>query len=399
VRVRFSPENLSPGTRIGVYVIVAKLGMGSGGVVYEARTPHGHRVALKISRYRPGVPGSPDSVMDGRFWRSHMCQEQLHGHPNVLQLYAYDRHPDPFHGWQYEVLELMPGAETITDWARRATPSLGDLVIVFEQIAVAMGDMHWLGIRHRDIKPANILVSPDGVPKILDFNSATYVHAKLLTRPAASALPCTEAYLPPEVCQEMLRERWTGQSRRFAYQPTGDLHGLGVILYEVLTGQHPFNLDLEGQDLLVDIAHRTPRRPSTLNPDIPRDLDEIVMMLLRKLPDERYQSAYTVAAELGLLLDELPDRHWSTSFEIPGGQWTNGHLVEAPPVAPVDVAEGAEVAEAAEATASPPVAAPAPEPPHARRPLPRWARLASWLALAAVLLAAGVAAWLLLAAP
>lgn len=306
VRDPFRPETLRPGTRIGGYVVGSKRVLGRSGVVYEAKSPDGHPFALKVARHRSGVPGSRGSLMEARFQRGNFCHEYLRHHPHVVQLQAFDRHPDPLRGWLYQVLEWVPGSESITCWARRTRRSLREVVTVFKQLATACGDMHEIGIRHRDLTPEAIVVTPAGVAKLLDFSSATCPHAKQLTPPAASAQPCTHAYLPPELCVAILQQQRSERPVPFVYKPSADLHTLGVVFYEVLTGRHPFNLELEGEELLMEIVETPPARPRSFTLDVPRELDEIVMTLLRKNPMKRYQRSYTLGVELEMLLNLLP---------------------------------------------------------------------------------------------
>src|SRR5688572_26267876 len=149
MRLPFQPEAIPPGTRIGSYTTGAQLGMGGTGVVYEAQSPDGHLFALKVARQRRAVLDAPPSADELRLERSNVCHGLLKGHPHVVQLYAYERYPDTFSGWPYQVLELVPGGRSITRWARETTPSLLDLVQLFGKLASLLGDIHSLGIRHR----------------------------------------------------------------------------------------------------------------------------------------------------------------------------------------------------------------------------------------------------------
>lgn len=320
----FWPEDIPAGTRIGGYTTGAKLGMGGTGVVYEARSPNGHLFALKVARQRRAVLDTPPSVDELRQERSIVCHGLLKGHPNVVQLYGYERHPDPLSGWPYQVLELVPRSRTITRWARETNPSLNEIAYVFQQLARLLGDMHSQGIRHRDIKPANILMAPDDQPKLADFGSASCIHTLPVTSNAAWAQPGTPGHLTPELCREIIIERQTLHLRPFIYEPSGDLHSLGVVLYEVLTGRHPFNLNLRGEGLLWHIANFEPAPLSEVNPAVPDGLEGIVMMLLHKDPGRRHESGYVLARELDLDWGaKSQTESWSVPFPVPGREETD----------------------------------------------------------------------------
>ena len=170
----FNPDYLVPGTRIGAYVVRGLLGQGGSSSVYEVESAEGHRFALKICRYHGGAAyGTSEWRVDQRYSRSIICLQLLKGRRNVAELFAHDRHPDPLHGFQYLVQELVPGGLLITDWVKRESPPLRKLVGAFAELADLCGVMAGMGICHRDLKPPNILVTPDGTPKVIDFESAT----------------------------------------------------------------------------------------------------------------------------------------------------------------------------------------------------------------------------------
>ena len=287
----FRPDYLLPGTRIGDYSIHHLLGAGSSSAVYEVRSRDGNPFAMKVSKFRPEAPSSKAWLMDRRFTRSIACLEALRGVKNVAQIYAHDRYPDPLSGWQYLVQELVPGGQTLIDWARRTSPTLREVAHVFRQLALACGEMAHAEIRHRDLKPANILKGAGGVPKVIDFDSAICFRAEDLTGPLASDVPGTLAYLSPEHCVAILKERAGKPVSPFFYLPTSDLHALGAIFYEIFTGRHPFAVAGQTEEeLLKQIANQVPARPAELNPQVPFVLDEAVMYLLSKDPALRCQN-------------------------------------------------------------------------------------------------------------
>ena len=233
------PAFLVPGTRVGAYVVRGCIGMGSGSFVYEVESELGGHYALKLSHHLPDEGSSSSREMDERFTRNIICLEQLRAVRWVARIVAHDRYPDPRFGQQYLVQELVPGGVTITQWARLTSPSLRTITTVFKHLAEACEEMHLAGIRNRDLKPENILMTPDGEPRLIDFNSAIWRRAPQLTPASADDIPTTDGYQPPEMCEAILREKETGQGEAFAWTPAADLHALGVIFYELLTGAHP----------------------------------------------------------------------------------------------------------------------------------------------------------------
>ncbi len=313
----FKPEYLPPGTHVGTYVVRYQIGQGGGGVVYDVESADGHHFALKMCRYPSGPYGSTEWRMDERCTRGIQCLEQLRGLRHVAQIFAHDRFPDPLHGYQYLVQELVPGSLRITDWVKHTSPSLLHIVTVFKQLAETLGELAHADIRHRDLKPSNVLMTPDGVPKIIDFDSAICFRAEELTRRAASAVPHTHGYLSPELCLAILKERASGREEPFFYFPWSDLHALGVIFYEVLTGEHPFDIHRDEEEVLQEIAFEDPPHPMALNPAVPFGLNKVVMKLLCRNPLERYSHGNRVADDLTALLEHVADEGWTKPFTQP----------------------------------------------------------------------------------
>jgi len=309
---------LAPGTRVGAYTVRGLLGNGAGSIVYEVESELGGRYALKLSSYLSGESPTLGWEMDQRFTRNIVCLEQLQDCHWVARIIAHDRHPDPEYGRQYLVQELVPRPEglskpeNITAWARRTSPSLRKLVTVFMQLAEACEDMREVGIHNRDLKPENILMTPDGEPRLIDFNSAIWEHATLLTWPSAGHIPTSPAYMPPEMALVRLREKETGEEEPFIWTPGADLHALGVVFYRILVGEHPFDL---GPDYLKEIAYVRPPRPMDLQ-SVPFGLSKVVMRLLEKEPAERYQEGCKLRDDLEALL-RVADESWNNPYTVP----------------------------------------------------------------------------------
>ena len=311
-----NPDYLLPGTRVGSYVVRDLIGQGGSGSVYEVQSSEGNRFALKMCRYLPGPYGTTEWRMDRRFTRSIICQEQLRRFRNVAEIFGHDRFPDPLTGYQYIVQELVPGSLPITRWVREQTPSLVRIVTAFVELAELCGELARADIRHRDLKPANILMAGD-VPKVIDFDSATCFRQEPLTRKAASDQPYSPGYRSPELCRAILEEKRTGLRKMFDSAPQGDLHALGIVFYECLTGEHPFDTSLPDDLLLREIAHEAPLNAISVNPVVPFGLSKVVMRLLAKDQQVRYHDGDQVARDLRVLLEKTADERWAKPFELP----------------------------------------------------------------------------------
>ena len=229
-----SAERLGPGKQLGPYLIEGELGAGGMGTVYRATdTRLGRPVAIKIS----------SSVFDERFEREARAIASLN-HPHICTLYDV--------GPNYMVMELVEG-ETLRDWLKRA-PSVESGLEIAEQVLDALRAAHDSGIVHRDLKPANIMVRSNGYVKVLDFGLAKRIPGSgdLGTEPTATVgptlpgqVPGTPAYMSPE--------QIVGQK----VDQRSDLFAFGIILYEILTGGHPW-VRKSQVDTLHAILHDDP---------------------------------------------------------------------------------------------------------------------------------------------
>jgi len=310
----FNPDYLIPGTRVGAYVVRDQLGHGSGSVAYLMESPSGRKVVLKMSLYpRKGNP--EDADMHERFLRQVDYLFQLRGAPGVAEILGQDYYPDPLYGFPYFVQEWVPGKTTIIDWVSSPQP-LGKLILSWTLLAATCGEMGSKHICHRDLVPDNILVTPQGVPKIVDFSSAIGLGAQRLTATGAEYVPGQYDSYSPERCLAILRERATGKQEPYEYRPTDDLHALGAIFYQVLTGEHPFDVPDDSDESLQLIAHATPILPSKRNAGVPWAMEKVTARLLLKNPAQRYQSGFEVAEELDAFVKNIRE-DWSRPFQMP----------------------------------------------------------------------------------
>ena len=264
------------------YEILGELGRGGMGVVYQARQVSLNRmVALKM--ILAGAYADPEQQR--RFRTEAEAIARLR-HPNVVQVHDYGVSD----GRVYLALEYVEGGTLAQKAAGVAQPPKPAAHII-ETLAVAVHHAHRQGLVHRDLKPANILLTSDGVLKITDFGLAKHLSssgaATAAQQTASGALLGTPTYMAPE---QVTAERGT-------IGPATDVYALGVILYELLTGQPPFQGDSALQ-VLRQVQEQEPRPPRRLRPGVPHDLETICLKCLEKTPGRRYASAAELAEDL-----------------------------------------------------------------------------------------------------
>ena len=276
------------GTRVryfGDYELGSVLGRGGMGVVYQARQVSLNRpVALKM--IKAGVLAGDDEL---RRFQNEAEAVALLDHPGIVPVYEIGEH----NGQKYFSMKLVPGGSLVERLATykddpKATASL------LAEVAEAVQHAHMRGILHRDLKPANILIDAEGHGHITDFGLAKRVEADA-EMTASGAILGTPAYMAPEQA--------TG--RRGAITTATDVHGLGSVLYALLTGQAPFAGD-SVVDTLAKVKEQPPAPPRKLNARVPRDLEVICLKCLEKDPRRRYASAQAVADDLRAWLETRP---------------------------------------------------------------------------------------------
>src|SRR5918996_3895985 len=260
----------------GRYRVLRKLGSGGMANVYLAEDGElGRQVAIKILNERHAA----DEQFVERFRREAKNAAGL-SHPNIVQI--YDR--GEAEGTYYIAMEYLEG-QTLKELAAvRGPVAVRDAIAYVRQILAALRFAHRKGIVHRDIKPHNALIDDDGRLKVTDFGIARAGPASQMTE--AGSIIGTAQYLSPE------------QARGGAIDQRSDLYSVGVVLYELLTGTVPFTGDTPVEIAMKHLSD-TPPAPSELNPDVPKELDLVVMRALAKDPARRYQSAEQMDADLG----------------------------------------------------------------------------------------------------
>ncbi|HKD35025.1 MAG TPA: Stk1 family PASTA domain-containing Ser/Thr kinase [Gaiellaceae bacterium] len=345
----------------GRYRIVRKLGTGGMADVYLAEDQElGRRVAIKILNDRHAA----DDQFVERFRREAKNAAGL-SHPNIVSV--YDR--GTAEGTYYIAMEYLDGRSLKELIVSRGPAPVKTAVEYARQILAAVGFAHRHGIVHRDIKPHNVLVAGDeGRLKVTDFGIARSGASQMTE---VGSIIGTAQYLSPE------------QARGAPVDQTSDLYAVGVVLYELLTGQVPFTGDTPLEIAMKHLSE-VPKPPSELRPEVPHDLDLVVLRALAKDPADRYQTAEEMDADLDRVLKGLPvgaETAEAATAVLSGA----GVMAAAPtsvirrPTTPIRPAPPG---------ATPPAGYYGYEgPPRRRRPI--W----PWILAVLLLIAAGAAAW------
>ena len=279
---------------VGEYRVLERLGTGGMGIVYLARQESPRReVALKVIR---------PALISPRALKRFEYEAELLGrlsHEGIARVYEAGTASSGEELVPYFAMEFVEGA-SLLEHARKSkldVPAKIELVI---QVAEAVHHAHQKGVVHRDLKPVNILVTPEGQPKILDFGVARATDGDLkASRPetAAGQLLGTVSYMSPEQA--------SGDSSRL--DARADVYALGVIAFELLTGELPH--ELSGKSLPEAtrwITEHPPRRLRSVKSELPRDLDLVLHVALDPDPGRRYPSAHALASDLRRWLRHEP---------------------------------------------------------------------------------------------
>jgi len=294
------------GSELGHYRIESKLGEGGMGVVYKAHDTHLDRsVAIKVL----SADAMSDPERKRRFVQEARTASALN-HPNILHIYDIDR----ANGIDFMAMEFVQGKTLDQLCAHQGLP-LSEVLNYGRQIAGALARAHEAGIVHRDIKPANIMVTPEGLVKVLDFGLAKLNESVVETDDSAqtqTVVPNTEPGIIFGTIQYMSPEQAEGKR----IDARSDIFSLGSVLYEIVTGRRPFVGDSKLATLAA-VLSKDPVPVREIRPDLPREMDEIVSRCLRKAPGDRFQSMGEVKAAIEALQESLRTAAISAPLQRP----------------------------------------------------------------------------------
>lgn len=286
------------GRHIGPYRLTRLIGRGGMGAVYEAVRDDDQfqqRVALKLIKR-----GMDSDFVRERFLRERQILAGLE-HPHIARLFDGGATAE---GLPYFVMEFVEG-EPITDYCCRL--SLDEKLKLFRDVCAAVQHAHQKLVVHRDLKPSNIMVTAEGTPKLLDFGIAKLLSpdpGEAVTRTETAVRLMTPDYASPE------------QVRGETITTSSDVYSLGIVLYELLTGRRPYQFDTYAPQAIERVVCDTVAPPpseaartgaaTTPARQLEGDLDNIVMMALRKEPERRYRSVEQFSEDLQRYLSGLP---------------------------------------------------------------------------------------------
>jgi serine/threonine protein kinase len=294
-------EELTTGsTFAGRYQIIEELGKGGMGKVYKVLDKEtNERIALKL--IKPEMASDKNTIE--RF-RNELTTARKIRHKNVCAMYDLNREQDNY----YITMEYVSGGDLKKFIRRSKRLDIGTAISIAKQVCEGLGEAHGLGIVHRDLKPNNIMIDDLGNAKIMDFGIARTVKSKGIT--GSGVMIGTPEYMSPE---QVDGKDVDGRT---------DIYAMGVILYEMLTGQLPFEGDTP---FTVGIKQKSEiaKSPQEINPNLSDDLSQVILKCLEKVRDSRYQNTEELYTELdriekGLPLTDrvVPKRRPLTSREI-----------------------------------------------------------------------------------
>jgi serine/threonine-protein kinase len=302
---------LPPLRRAGAYELLQEIGHGGMGVVYQAvRRDQGFERLAALKLVRRGM--DTDFVLR-RFESERRILASL-DHPNIARVLDGGSTED---GLPYFVMELIEG-KSLLDYCRERELGTSERLGLFRQVCAAVQYAHQRLVIHRDLKPSNILVTAEGVPKLLDFGLA-----KVLAQDPGDEVERTQTALRLLTPEYASPEQIRGEPLTTA----SDVYSLGVVLYELLTGERPYRLKTRAPEEVSEaVLKQEPARPGT-KVRLHRDLDSIVMMALRKEPERRYASAEQLSEDIRRHLEGLPVKATPDSFGYRARKFAGRHRI------------------------------------------------------------------------
>ncbi len=283
------------GRKIGGYEILELIGHGGMASVYRAHQVSMNRVvAVKVL---PRQFLSDDTYMQ-RFNREVKIISQLE-HRNIVPVHDYGEAD----GQPYIVMRFMSGG-SVDDLLRAGALALNEIVAIVEQIAPALDYAHGKGVLHRDLKPSNILMDDNGGAYLTDFGIARLMSDVSNVTLTTQGVVGTPSYMSPEQAQ--------GQN----LDHRSDIYSLGVMLFEMATGQRPFESDTPYGIAVLQVT-ATPPNPRSLNPTIPSPVERVILTTMSKKREDRYDTATRLSEALKLASDAPPSAMFDTQPGFP----------------------------------------------------------------------------------
>jgi hypothetical protein len=281
---------LAAGARLGSYEIVAPLGAGGMGEVYRARHLRlGREVAIKVLPEE--VASDPERLQ--RFEREARAASALN-HPNIVTIHDIDEHD----GTPYIAMELVDG-RTLRAILNEGRMPFARVLSIARQLADGLAKAHAAGIIHRDLKPENVMLTGDGLVKVLDFGLARLTPESTTASEMTTSSAITRQGVLTGTVQYLSPEQISGRPA----DHRSDQFAFGVVLYEMVCAGLPFKGPTPAA-VLGSILRDTPPAPRSLRPETRRELDGLVMRCLEKEPDRRYASM----TEIGLAIGQCEER-------------------------------------------------------------------------------------------
>jgi len=282
--IETAKEELTTGsTFAGRYQIIEELGKGGMGRVYKVLDKEtGEKIALKL--IKPEIASDKKTVE--RF-RNELTTARKIRHKNICGMFDLGREKASY----YITMEYIPGQDLKSFIRQSGQLTVGKAISIGKQICEGLAEAHKLGVVHRDLKSNNIMIDKDGNVRIMDFGIAHSLETKGIT--GEGVIIGTPEYMSPE----QVEAKETDQR--------SDIYSLGIILYEMVTGQLPFEGDTP---FAVGVKHKSeaPKDPKETNPQISDDLDRLILKCLEKGKENRYQDAGEVRSELSRIEEGIP---------------------------------------------------------------------------------------------
>ncbi|MDG2423267.1 MAG: serine/threonine-protein kinase [Phycisphaerales bacterium] len=295
------------GVSVGQYTIKRIIGMGGMGTVFEAMQQSPRRtVAIKMMKQGIASRGAMR-----RFEYEAQTLGRLR-HENIAQIYEAGTFDDGNGPRPFFAMEYLAGAKTLTDYAREKNLGIRERLRIFSRICDAAHHGHQKGIIHRDLKPGNILITSSGEPKIIDFGVARSTDSDLAIttlQTDVGALIGTMQYMSPEQCDADPNDIDT----------RSDVYALGVVLYELMTDQLPYDVTNRAvHEAARIVREEAPTRPSTVSRLLRGDIETISLKALEKERDRRYQSAVEIRQDIDRYLsgDAITARRPSLGYQL-----------------------------------------------------------------------------------